>query len=297
VFSNMKPLTFLRSLYCVDSGYHELRGAAAAAQGCPTTAAGSAGFRRQNPALFSASGFAAHPYEEIFAPNKPTYLCGSKLCSGRSDPDFADLPEIPRLERALDRLNGVYGSRTHFPVWSTEYGFRTAPPDPHEGINPATAADWMNWAEYLSYKQSRLYSYSQYILIDQPPPAYFDTGLINPDGSLKPGFDAYRMPLFLPTTTMNPGQHVEVWGGARPQTYAWLDTRRPESVQIEFQPGSTGPWELIDTVPITNAKGYFDVHLAFPASGAVRLAWTYPAGDPLLGGGTVYSRTVAVTVR
>jgi hypothetical protein len=39
------------------------------------------------------------------------------------------------------------------------------------------------------------------------------------------------------------------------------------------------------------------VHLALPASGAVRLAWAYPATDRLLGSGTVYSRTVAVTVK
>ena len=296
VFSNMKPGTFLRSLYCVDSSYHELRGSAAAALGCPTTAGGSRAFRGQNPALFSASGFAEHPYEEVTPPNEPLHLCGTKLCTGRSDPDFADLPELPRLARTLDRLNGAYGSHTHFPIWSTEYGFRTTPPDPHEGIDPTTAADYMNWAEYLSYKQPRTYSYSQYALIDEAPPAYFDTGLINPDGSLKPGFDAYRMPLFLPTTTMSSSQQVEVWGGVRPSRYAWLDTGQTQSVQIEFQAGSTGPWQVIDTVAITNPKGYFDVHLAFPSSGAVRLAWTYPVADALLSGGTVYSRTQSITV-
>ena len=298
VFSNMKPGTFLRSLYCVDSNYHELRGSAASAQGCPTTVAGSRAFRSQNPALFSASGFAEHPYEEVTPPNEPLHLCGTKLCPGRSDPDFADLPELPRLAHTLDRLNAVYGSHTHFPIWDTEYGFRTIPPDPHEGINPTTAAYYMNWAEYLSYKQPRTYSYSQYVLMDQAPPAYFDTGLINPDGSLKPGFDAYRMPLFLPTTTMNSGQQVEVWGGVRPANYAWLDTGgQTQSVQIQFQANSAAPWQVIDTVPITNPKGYFDVHLAFPSSGTVRLAWTYPVGDPLLSGGTVYSRTQSVTVK
>lgn len=297
VFSNMKPLIFLRSLYCVDSGYRELRGSAAAAQGCPTTAAASRSFRRQNPALFSASGFADHPYEEASAPNLPTYLCGTKLCVGRSDPDFADLPEVPRLERALDRLNGIYGSRTHFPVWSTEFGFRTVPPDPHEGISQTTAAYYMNWAEYLSYKQPRLYSYSQYRLRDFPPPAYFDTGLENPNGSQKPTFAAYRMPLYLPVTSTRRGRTIEVWGGVRPAHFAQLDTGKAQSVQIQFQSGPHGAWQTVDTVAITNPRGYVDVRLAFPSSGAVRLAWTYPSGDPLLGGGTVYSRTVKVTVR
>ena len=60
VFQGMKPLVFLRALYCVDSTYRELRGAAASIRGCPTTAAGSKRFRAQNPALFHASGVADH---------------------------------------------------------------------------------------------------------------------------------------------------------------------------------------------------------------------------------------------
>jgi hypothetical protein len=298
VFSNMKPLIFLRSLYCVDSNYHELRGSAAKAQGCPTTAAASRSFRKQNPALFSASGFADHPYEEASAPNRPTHLCGNKLCVGApSDPDFADLPQVPKLERTLDRLNSIYGSHTHFPVWSTEFGFRTRPPDPSEGVSQANQALYMNWAEYLSYKQSRLFSYSQYGLIDQPPPATFDTGLLNPNGTPKPGYAAYRMPLYLPSTSTRKGRKLEVWGGVRPASYAKLDTGKAQSVLVQFQPGSKGGFTTVDTVTITNSHGYFDTHLAFPSSGTVRLAWTYPTGDPLLGGGTVFSRSVKITVK
>jgi hypothetical protein len=297
VFSNMKPLVFLRSLYCVDSGYRPLRASAAAAQSCPTTTAGTRSFRRENPALFSASGFADHPYEQASAPNQPTHLCGTKLCVGPpSDPDFADLPQIPRLERTLDKLNAVYGSRTHFAIWSTEYGFRTKPPDPNLGVSQTTATNYMNWAEYLSYRQTRLYSYSQYQLRDLPPPSFFDTGLENPGGSHKPGYDAYRMPLYLPTTSTRAGRTLEIWGAVRPAGYAKLDTGQAQSVQIQFQRGSTGTWQTINTVAITNPRGYIDVHMALPTSGAVRLAWSYPAGDPLLGAGTVYSRTVAVTV-
>jgi hypothetical protein len=297
-FAEMKPLIFLRALYCVDSSYHALRGSAAAARGCPTTAGGSRNFRRQHPALFGASGVSVHPYEMTTPPNKPTYLrSDGSIGVGRSDSNFADLPELPRLARTLDRLNGVYGSHKHFPVWDTEYGYRTRPPDPHEGVSPATGAAYINWAEYLSYKMARLYSYSQYGLIDPPPPGYFDSGLENPNGTHKPGYDAYRMPLFLPTTSTRSGRKIEIWGGVRPAGYARLDTGQRQSVQIQFQRGSRGSWQTIDTVTITNSKGYIDVHLALPASGAVRLAWSYPAADRLLGSGTIYSRTVSVTVK
>jgi hypothetical protein len=214
-----------------------------------------------------------------------------------SDPDFADLPQVPKLERTLDHLNAIYGSRTHFPVWSTEYGFRTRPPDPHLGISQSTAAVYMNWAEYLSYRQARLFSYSQYSLIDAPPPASFDTGLLNPNGSHKPGLDAYRMPLWLPSTSTRKGRKLAVWGAVRPAPFAKLDTGRAQSVQIQFQPGSHGAWQVLDTVAIANSRGYFDAHVAFPSSGSVRTAWTYPTGDRPLGSGTVYSRTQKITVR
>src|SRR3984885_7452126 len=68
-FGQTKPLQFLRTLYCVDANYRELRGRAARAVGCPATAAGSRSFRRQNPALFKSSGFADHPY--AFAGSAP----------------------------------------------------------------------------------------------------------------------------------------------------------------------------------------------------------------------------------
>jgi hypothetical protein len=47
-FGGVKPLRFLRALYCVGSDYRPLRGAAARARGCPTTTAGSRAFATQN---------------------------------------------------------------------------------------------------------------------------------------------------------------------------------------------------------------------------------------------------------
>ena len=105
------------------------------------------------------------------------------------------------------------------------------------------------------------------------------------------------MPLYLPSTSTRKGRKLEVWGDVRPASFAKLDTGKAQSVLVQFQPGSKGAFTTVDTVAITNARGYFDTHLAFPSSGTVRLAWTYPTGDPLLSGGTVYSRSVKITVK
>jgi hypothetical protein len=94
----MVPLRFLYALYCVSATGQQLRGTQASARSCPTTAAGSARFRAQNPALFRASGFAVHPYSfSSLAPNV-------RLPNARDD---AELAAIPTLEETLDRLQRV----------------------------------------------------------------------------------------------------------------------------------------------------------------------------------------------
>jgi hypothetical protein len=309
-FAATKPLQFIRTLYCVSSTYKELRGGAAGLVGCPTSAAGSRGFRAANPGLFNATGFATHPY--------PVNLPPSEASS--ADPDYTEFANLPRLASMLDRIQRVYGSGKRFPIYNNEYGYITNPPN-HEltplnptskFVSPATAAEYINWAEYLSWRNPRIASTMQYLLYDPNPrlaPEYggFASGLIFYGGVRKPGYDAYRMPLFLPiSTARSRRQSLEVWGCVRPAHYAQLDTHSRQRVQIQFQRGSRGKFTTLRTVTITSSHGYFDVHMAFPASGSVRLAWTYPSNDPLLGpgvqlnpreGDTVYSRTTRVTVK
>ncbi|MGI8904845.1 MAG: hypothetical protein ACR2IP_14600 [Solirubrobacteraceae bacterium] len=285
-FSGTKPLRFLRALYCVDSRQHQLRGYAAGARGCPTTAAGSRRFRAAHPGLFGASGFADHPYEQGVAPNTPTTSNPRRF---KSDPDYADLPELPRLERLLDTLNRTYGSRTRFPIYSTEYGYATRPPDPGARISPATAADYINWAEYLSWRQPRVRSYMQYLLFD-PPSGSFASGLELANGAHKATYDAYRLALYLPVTSSRRGRTLELWGCVRAAGFAALDTGAPQRVQIQFRPSSKGAFRT-STITIRNSDGYFDVRQAFVKSGEVRLAWTDQTGA------IVHSRTVGITMR
>jgi hypothetical protein len=282
VLSGVKPLRFLRALYCVDRNYNQLRGNAAAVRGCPTNTRGSRGFRAAHPGLFNATAFADHPYEQGVAPNKPT---SSDPRAFASDPDYADLPEVPRLERALDRLNRIYGSSTQFPIYNTEYSYWTRPPTP-TGISTDLASVYINWAEYIHWQQPRIKSYMQYLLVD-PPLGNFGGALELHNLHHKSLYNAFRLPIFLPVTNARRGRSLELWGCVRPAKYA------PESqtVDIQFKPRSGGPFQTRRTVTLNPSRCYFDVHVAFPASGSVRLAWTYPSGP------TVYSRLVSVTLR
>ncbi len=279
-FGYMVPLRFLRALYCVNSSYHPLRGVAAAQRGCPTTAAGSAAFRSRHPALFEATAFADHPYPQG-APNVPA----------PDEPDYADLPNLPHLERALDTVQRVYGSDKQFRIYSTEFGYLTDPPEKVAGtVSLETAAKYLNWSEYLSWRDPRVRSYDQYLLVDGPR-GIFASALELPDGTPKPSYYAYRMPIFLPQTTASPGQSLEVWGCVRPARFAQIDTGRPQQAEIQFQKGGGRGFSTVKTVALTDPHGYFDVRQTFSGSGNVRIAWSYPHGQE------IHSRVVAITIR
>jgi hypothetical protein len=295
-FGQTKPLQFLRTLYCVDTNYRELRGRPARAVGCPATAAGSRSFLRQNPGLFKATGFADHPYPA----NSPPSIEPSK------DPDIATLPRIPNLVRALDRLQRMYGSGKRFPIYDTEYGYITNPPNRTAShfVSPATAATYINWAEYLSWKQPRIATTMQYPLYDPllTRDGGFASGLLFSNGKPKPAYAAYRLPLYLPVTSSRRGRALEVWGCVRPARYAILGNSQAQTAQIQFARGSSGTFTTLRTVTTSDPNNcYFDVRMKFPGSGTVRLSYTYPS-DPLLlfppavQGSTVYSRSVAITL-
>ncbi len=282
-FSGMVPLRFIRALYCVDNSLHPLQGTNATLRGCPATAAASKAFPSQHPGLFHASGFAVHPYPQgQVTPNTPT----------PNEPDYADLPKLPSLEATLDGAQGAYGSSTPLPIYDTEFGYQTNPPEKiARAITPGLAAYYMNWAEYISWSNPRVASWDQYLLTDPPPPSNFDTGIEFANGTAKdPMYDAFRMPLYLPHPSGKAGQPIEVWGGVRPAHYAIIEHKGPQVVSIQFKPSTGGGWKTIQSVTLTDPYGYFDAHAKFPSSGSVRLTWVYP------GAGRVYSRVAPVMV-
>ena len=282
-FSGMVPLRFIRALYCVDSSLHPLQGTAATLRGCPATAAGSKAFPSDHPGLFHATGFAVHPYPQgQVTPNVAT----------KNEPDYADLPKLPSLEATLDGAAAAYGLSTKFPIYDTEFGYQTNPPEKiARAINPTLAAYYMNWAEYISWSDPRVASWDQYLLTDPPPPSNFDTGLEFANETPKePMYDAFRIPLYLPQAKGKQGQSLEVWGCVRPARFAMLESKAPQVASIQFKPSSDDAFKTIQRVTITDDFGYFTASVKFPSSGSVRIAWSEP------GSGQVHSRIAPVTI-
>ncbi len=276
------PLPFLRSLYCVDASYQPLKGAAASAIGCPTSGSTS-GFVNAHPALFQMTGFAHHPYSFFLAPSR-----------SMADLDFAPLANLGRLEHELDAIFSTYGSSRQLPLYLTEYGYETYPPNPWRGVGLRLQSLYLNEAQYMAWRDPRVRTMSQFLLYDALPDvryppgsqqywSTFQTGLRFADGRTKPSFFSYRLPLFLPDPILGPTGAVLVWGMLRA---APADTRQLAQIEWRTQTGTS--YRTLAAVTPGNPNQAFAVSVHPPGPGVIRLAWTAPTGR------VFYSRGVGV---
>lgn len=209
------PLAFYRDLFCINS-----RGSAVS-----TSSLGCKGSFRRLPASISH-----HPYGRGGA--------GSPSSRGSGD----DLPfaSIRNLYRVLDQAAARKRINKGAPVYFTEYGVQTKPPDPF-GVSYGTQARYINQADWMAYRDSRIRSVSQYEMNDPPQTDQFNTGLRETDGDAKPSLAAYRLPIWI--------SRGRVWGQVRAAGGGNAD--------IQWRSSSKAKWRKYKTVKL-NSRGYFD---------------------------------------
>jgi hypothetical protein len=220
------PLRFLQQWLCLDRSFHRLRGRVARAQGCTR-------FHK-----VSANGFAHHPYG-------PTTLVFKRK-------DIINLNAIKRLASALDAAARAGRITAHLPIYNTEFGFQTNPPDPYVSTSPGRQAELLNEKEEFSYLYPRLKSYSQYLLYDDPsrsgPTALrwagFQTGLRFASGGAKPALEAYKLPIVVHKLRRG----VSIWGRVRPG----IGVRH-----VQLQRRSGGSYVNDGSSIATDSRGYF----------------------------------------
>jgi hypothetical protein len=282
--NSIKPLRFLRAVYCVGPNLRPLAGEVARALGCPTSDQAHQ-FPAQHPALFQPSGWGHHPYSLVTPPGLRS--------PDRDDLGFADLGRLTTSLRTIFARYGV--RRAGLPIYLTEFGYQSRPPDPF-GFPPAVQAAYLNQSEFQAYNNRQIRSYSQFLLVDDGPLTQyprnstlywstFQTGIVGLNGAFKPAYYAFRLPIYLPVTRRRSAGKLRVWGDLRP---APNGTRQTATVQ--FRPRGRGArWRRLASLTTTNLRNYVDGRVRFARSGAVRLAWRAAAG-------TLYSREVAVTI-
>jgi hypothetical protein len=191
------PLEFLREMACLNRNFRPYHGRAARIRDC-------AGVRR-----LPTSGVAHHPY---------TPSGGVRTPAKRDEAPIAALGELTRTLDAIARRGRL---PRQLPVWITEFGFQTDPPDPFQ-LSVRRVPGFMDESEWIAFRNRRVRSYSQYTLRDDPPRqsssnflkwSSFQMGLRFHNGRKKPGvYDAFPMPAFVRLLGRN---RVEVFGGLR----------------------------------------------------------------------------------
>jgi hypothetical protein len=245
VGTGTSPVRFMRQWLCLDRRFRALRRGSARHRDCRR-------FER-----IEAAGFGYHPYGSLRRPLTRETI---------------NLAVIRRLGTLLDRAAAARRLPRGLPIYNTEFGFQTNPPDIFVSTTPERQAVLINESEQLSYRYGRMKSYSQYLLYDDPPRtgrlilkwSGFQAGLRFADGRPKPAQDAYRLPLVV---RPDGRRRVSVWGRVRPRGVAWF---------VQLQRLSGGRYENSGPVVRTDPRGYFALtrargsyrYLAYDGSGS-----------------------------
>jgi hypothetical protein len=190
--SSIRPLDFLREVACVDRSYHAFKGANAKQRGCT-------GFK-----AIPLSGIAYHPYALAGGPTKRP-----------PSSDDATIGTLSRVTKVVDRLRarGRLSGPRKPPLWLTEFGVQTDPPDYLFGAPIKRVPTYLGMSERIAERNRRVYSYSQYPLVDDRTTSGFQSGLRFTNGNPKPGiYQEYKLPIFVRRSGRSA---VDFWGGVR----------------------------------------------------------------------------------
>lgn len=235
---SIAPADFYRELFCLDTHGRKLRGGAARARGCT------------HYSRLAVTGVAHHPY---------TRGAGQNL-NARVGPSDITLATIGRLSTWIDR--GAHNGRIRrgLPIYLTEYGFQTNPPDRFAGTSLANQATWINESDYLAWRNPRIRSVAQYELRDERARGAFQTGLRLLGGKAKPGLAAYRLPIWVRASH----SATKIWLQVRPQSRLGP----AQKVTLQYLPKGKGKrWRTLKSATVTDRHGFFTtstrVHAAY----------------------------------
>jgi hypothetical protein len=190
--------------------------------------------------------YAHNPY-----PTRPTIESPfSGACHTCGDVSMAN------LNRLLDEVRRDFGRK---PVWLTEYGYQTNPPDPLLGVKPGLQALYVSEAALRAYQAPGVKMLIQFLIRDEPDLGRFQSGLFTVKGVAKPAYHAFRFPLAQVTRR---GSRTALWGQVRPGKGA-----RPYRLQVRLG----GSWRWDGPAQRTNGSGFLSRTLTAPTGSLVRI--------------------------
>lgn len=244
-----RPLIWLRAFFCLDTKGRAMKGSAAKKYKCGS-------FPR-----IKTSGLAYHPYNLSFPPT--TIEKASK--------ENAPIGYLPRVEKLLDQAyKAKHLAAKKLKIYNSEYGIQSNPPDKDVGQPLSKVPLYLNASEYMTWIDSRVATYSQYLLIDDPEVpnvVSFQTGLRFADGTKKPGvYEAFQTP-FMVFKTANANK-VTIWGCLRAKSSG--------TATAKLEVKTNGEWSAVKSIPVSASTGYFMQTISLPGakSKTYRINWS-----------------------
>jgi hypothetical protein len=148
------------------------------------------------------------------------------------------------MSRLITRLDGYFGKK---PVWLTEYGYQTSPPDRNFGVSWAKQARFVSEAALRAYQLPQVTILIHYLYRDEPDLGAWQSGFQTGAGTIKPSFDAFRLPF---AAIPAPGGRTTLWGQVRSGS-----GRRPYVLQQLVG----GRWTTLGSTRLTLSDGFFQV--------------------------------------
>jgi hypothetical protein len=234
-----KPAIYVHHL--LNPGYEGIHAVLRHAQvggGVTGPKAGLGGFspvawvRGMDKAHAKLDAYAHHPY-----PSNPGETPSSGGCVHCPWITMATLPKL------LILVKRYFGSK---PIWLTEYGYQTNPPDTFLGVTLKRQATNLSLAAMRAWRLPRVTMLIQYLYRDEPQLNRFQTGLVFIDDRWKPSLQAFRLPF---AQMGREGLQAIVWGQVR--------EGEPGRHRYRLEVLRKNAWKPVGRARLTNDEGVF----------------------------------------
>ena len=176
--------------------------------------------------------YAHHPY-----PSSPGETPSSGGCKNCPSITMATIPKLLILVRRS------FGPK---PVWLTEYGYQTNPPDTFLGVPPKRQATLLSLAAMRVWRLPRVTMLIQYLYRDEVVLSRFQTGLVFANSQPKPSLQSFKLPFAEMRRT---GFETVVWGQIR----GGRAGRKPYQLEVLHK----NVWTPVGRARLTNNAGVF----------------------------------------
>jgi hypothetical protein len=195
---------------------------------------------------------AAHARLDAYAQNPYGVGRGETPAKGSCSSCFT-MATLSTIRREVTRN---FGSK---PLWLTEYGYQTNPPDRILGVSQSLQAAYLGQAALKVWRQRGVTMLIQFLVRDEPAVGGWQSGLFTAGGRPKLAYHAFALPL---AQVSRSGSRAVLWGEVRPGSGAR---------HYVLQRSAGGTWRAVGGTRTTTRTGAFMASVALARGTRVRL--------------------------